>query len=221
MNPVRPRILLTVLRCLVVLLILRVLVVIVANYPDYFPPNFESLFLQGRESTFHGLYRLAFYVHIFSGPFVLCNGLLLMSESIRRHWVGLHRGLGGMQVSVLLLVFLPSSIVMSQHAFGGWLAGLSFVLLSLTTILCVMMGLKFARHRRYDLHRKWMLRSYVLICSAIPLRLISGTAGLLEVSHIEVAYVIAAWSSWIIPIVVLEMIECWTNARVCANFSIQ
>ena len=40
------------LRWLAVVLILRVLVAILANYPDYFPPNFDSLFLQGREATF-------------------------------------------------------------------------------------------------------------------------------------------------------------------------
>src|SRR5436190_16689367 len=35
---------------------------ILANYPDYFPPNFDSLFLQDREATFNGAYRTAFYV---------------------------------------------------------------------------------------------------------------------------------------------------------------
>ena len=54
---VRHRILTTVLRWLAVVLILRVLVTILANYPDYFPPNFDSLFLQGREATFTGIYR--------------------------------------------------------------------------------------------------------------------------------------------------------------------
>src|SRR5207245_4970877 len=120
---VRARILTTVLRCLAVLLILRVLAVILANYPDYFPPNFDSLFLQGREATFTGVYRPAFYIHIFSGPIVLFNGLILMSEYVRRHYGGLHRFLGRVQVAVLLLLVLPTGIVMSLHAFGGWPAG--------------------------------------------------------------------------------------------------
>ena len=80
---VRYKTLTTVLRWLAVVLILRVLIVILANYPDYFPPNFDSLFLQGREATFSGAYRAAFYVHIFSGPLVLFNGLILLSESVR------------------------------------------------------------------------------------------------------------------------------------------
>ena len=98
------RILTTVLRWLAVVLILRVLAVILANYPDYFPPNFDSLFLQGREATFRGAYRAAFYMHILSAPLVLFNGLILLSEYVRRRHGGWHRWLGRVQVVVLLLL---------------------------------------------------------------------------------------------------------------------
>jgi uncharacterized membrane protein len=188
-------------------LILRVLVAIVANYPDYFPPNFDSLFLQGREKTFVGTYRPAFYVHIFSGPLVLVNGLLLLSEIIRRRYRGLHRALGWVQVVVLLLFVLPSATVMSRSAFGGWPASVSFLLLSLATAACAVIGVVWARRHRYDRHRRWMLRSYVLICSAVALRLISGAASVIGVPNPERAYIIAAWSSWLLPLAVFELLE--------------
>jgi len=207
---VRYRILTTVLRWLAVVLILRVLVAILANYPDYFPPDspdFNSLFLQGREATFTGAYPPAFYVHIFSGPVVLFNGLILLSDYVRRRYGGLHRFLGRVQVVVLLLFVLPSSVVMSRHAFGGWPAGLSFLLLSVATAVCAIVGVIHARGRRYDRHRRWMLRGYVLICSAVALRLISGAAGLADVSSPEEAYIVAAWSSWLLPLAAYEIVE--------------
>ncbi len=209
----RLRILTTVLRWLAILLILRVLVAILLNYPDYFPPNFDSLFLQGRETTFTGAYPPAFYIHIFSGPVVLLNGLILLSEYVRRHRGGLHRFLGRVQIFVLLLLVLPSSVVMSQHAFGGWPAGLSFILLSAATAGCAVIGVVHARHRRYDRHRRWMLRCYVLICSAVALRLISGTAGLVGVPNAQGAYRFAAWSSWLLPLAALEFLERWQQDR--------
>jgi uncharacterized membrane protein len=204
----------TVARWLAVLLILRVLVTILANYPDYFPPNFDALFLQGREATFTGAYRPAFYIHIFSGPVVLFNGLILMSEYVRRHYAGLHRFLGRLQVVVLLLLVLPSSVLMSRHAFGGWPAGLSFLLLSAATAICAIVGVVHARRGRYDRHRPWMLRCYILICSAVALRLISGTAGLVGVPSPEAAYVVAAWSSWLLPLVAYEVVERSATQRV-------
>jgi uncharacterized membrane protein len=206
---VRSGILITVLRVLAAVLIVRVLATILTNYPDYFPPNFDSLFLQGRKATFTSAYQTAFYIHIFSGPIVLFNGLILLSEFIRRRHRALHRRLGRVQVVVLLLFVLPSSAVMSRHAFGGWPAGLSFLLLSAATSACAILGVVHARRRRFDRHRRWMLRSYLLICSAVFLRLISGTAGLIGVSSPERAYAFAAWSSWLIPLAVYEMVERW------------
>lgn len=203
----RYRILTTVLRLLAVALILRVLATILTNYPDYFPPNFESLFLQGREATFTGVYRPAFYIHIFSGPIVLFNGLILLSEYVRRYHRGCHRWLGRVHVVVLLFFVLPSSVVMSRHAFGGWPAGLSFLLLSVATASCAIVGVVYSWRRRYDRHRRWMLRSYVLICSAVALRLISGTAGLVGVPNPEHAYIVAAWSSWLFPLTAFEVVE--------------
>jgi hypothetical protein len=196
----------TVLRWLAVVLILRVLAVILANYPDYFPPNFNALFLQGREATFRGAYRAAFYVHILSAPFVLCNGLILLSAYVRRHHGGWHRWLGRLQVVLLLFFVLPSSVVLSWRAFGGWSAGLSFLLLSAATAGCAIVGVVHAYRRRFDRHRRWMLRSYVLICSAVALRLISGTAGLIGVPSPEHAYIVAAWSSWLIPLAAYEIL---------------
>ena len=209
----RYRILTLVLRWLAVVLILRVLVAILANYPDYFPPNFDSLFLQGRATTFTGTYRVAFYVHIFSGPVVLFNGLLLLSETLRRRQRACHRWLGRVQVVVLLVLVLPSGALMSRHAFGGWPAGLSFLFLSAATASCAIVGVFFVRCRRYDRHRRWMLRSYVLICSAVSLRLISGTAGLIGVPSPEHAYIVAAWSSWLVPLAAYEIMERWPTQR--------
>jgi hypothetical protein len=196
-----------ILRVLAVILLLRVLVVILSNYPDYFPPNFDSLFLEGRETTFVRTYRAAFYVHILTGPVVLLNGMLLLSEVIRLRYRAWHRTLGRIQVSLLLLLLLPTSVVMSGHAFGGWPAGLSFVLLSLATAFCAILGVVHACCRRYPQHRRWMWRSYILICSAVVLRLLSGAASLLEPSSPEIAYIIAAWTSWLMPLAVYELFE--------------
>lgn len=205
----RHRLLATLVRWLAAGLVLRVLAAILAEYPAYFPPDFDALFLHGREATFAGLYRVAFYVHILSGPVVLANGLVLMSARVRRRRPGLHRVLGRVQVGVLLLLVLPSGVVMARHAFGGGAAGLSFLLLSAVTAGCAVAGVATARRGRLDRHRVWMTRCYVLICSAVVLRLTSGAAGLVGVSDPEAAYVVAAWASWLVPLAAVEVVERW------------
>lgn len=201
------RILTTVLRWVVVILILRVLAGILTNYPDYFPPNFDSIFLLGRERTFPGLYAVAFYVHLVSSPVVLVLGLILLSETVRRRFRGLHRRLGWVQVVVLLALVLPSSLVMARWAIGGWPAGVSFVLLTVATAVCAVAGVVQARRKRFVSHRRWMLRCYVLICSAVVLRIISGAVGLFEVPSPEGAYIVSAWASWLVPLAAYELAE--------------
>jgi uncharacterized membrane protein len=195
----------SLLNWLAVALILRVLVAILSNYPDYFPPDFDSLFLQGREATFRGIYPIAFYIHIFAAPVVLVNGLILMSERFRRRSWRWHRILGRLQVILILLLVAPSSLIMALHAFGGWPAGFSFICLSLCTGWCAVLGTYFARQRKIAAHRLWMNRCFLLLCSAIFLRLTSGAISLLEVSDPEQAYIFASWSSWLIPLGVYEL----------------
>src|SRR5262245_66680663 len=76
------------------LLILKVTVSVVLGYRDYFPANFRTDFLQGREDYFFGPYGWAFYTHIVSGPITLILGLLLVSEAFRTGFPTWHRRLG-------------------------------------------------------------------------------------------------------------------------------
>lgn len=195
----------TIVRWLVIVLILRVLFTILANYPDYFPPDFDSLFLQGREQTFPGTYRLAFYVHIVSGPIILVNGLILLSDAVRRRYRRLHRMLGRAQAMLVLACLVPTSMIMCQYAFGGWPAGLSFFVLSAVTAGCTLAGVMHARRRQFHQHRRWMIRSYVLLCSAVVLRLLSGGAEMIGITSHEPAYVVVAWASWLLPLAGLEL----------------
>src|SRR5262249_46394851 len=87
--------------------------------------------------------------------------------------------------------------------------GTSFLLLSAATAACAIIGVVHARQRRFDRHRRWMLRTYILICSAVALRLISGSASLIGVSSADAAYIVAAWSSWLLPLAAYEIVERW------------
>src|SRR5678815_3569411 len=86
---------------LAVVLILKVTVSVVLGYRNYFPPNFDNDFLNGRQSYFAGAYACAFYTHIAAGPISLVLGLLLVIESPRKRWPTLHRSFGKVQAAVV------------------------------------------------------------------------------------------------------------------------
>jgi uncharacterized membrane protein len=202
----RKRSLFSLLKWLAVILILRVLLTILRNYPGYFPADFRTLFLQGREHDFPGLYAIAFYTHIITAPMVLVFGLFLLSERARRWSWRIHRNLGRVQAWLILIFVVPSSVVMSHYAYAGPAAGLSFFFLSVATAMSTLFGVYHAWKRQIHQHREWMDRGYVLLSSAVILRLISGAAIVLEVEKAEEAYILATWSSWLIP---LGLYELW------------
>lgn len=202
--PVRRR-LLDVARWAALAVVVRVTVAIVSNYPLYFPPDFRALFLEGREHTFWGYYSVAFYAHILTAPLVLASGTALLSTWVLRRR-RLHAWLGRVHVFAVVVLLVPSSLVMATRPFGGWPAGLSFALLALATGLCAVMGVVRARQRRFAAHRRWMVRCYVLLCSAVVLRLLSGAASLIGVDDPEAAYRVVAWASWVGPLAILEIL---------------
>jgi len=183
------------------LLVCKTTLVVLLTFPDYFPPNFRSDFLSGRNAYFFGPYQWAFYAHILSGPFVLINGLILIGDPVRRRFPRWHRRLGKIQVASVLFLVAPSGLWMAWYAATGAVAAVGFVTLAVVTAICAAKGWRAAIHRRFGEHRRWMLRCYVLLCSAVVLRVIGGLSDVLGVEGI---YPYAAWLSWLLPLFVLE-----------------
>ncbi|MEZ6124038.1 MAG: DUF2306 domain-containing protein [Planctomycetaceae bacterium] len=198
---------------LAVLLVLRTVIVVFASYQDYLPPNFDSAFLAGRESYFFGFYRWPFYLHITSGPCSLLIGLVLLNNQLRTARPALHRVLGNLQCVCVIGVVAPSGLSMSWHSDGGAAAGTAFALLAVLTALTAAIGWREAVRRRFVSHRRWMWRNFVLLCSAVVLRVIGGTQQVAGIES-EWGYPTAAWVCWLLPLLILESIEHRNQVRI-------
>lgn len=199
-TPILPRVLLFA----VAVLIVKVTVEVVLGYRNYFPPNFQSDFLHDRDSYFFTRYQWAFYPHIVSGPVALLLGLLLMSDGYRTRFPRWHRVLGRVQTIGVLFVVLPSGLVMAFDAAAGPWAAAGFVVLTLLTAACTALGWRAAVRRRFSIHRRWMQRSYLLLCSAVVLRILGGIGTVLEVQMTSFD-LFAGWASWVVPLMVFEL----------------
>jgi hypothetical protein len=188
---------------LAAILIGKVTLSVVVGYRDYFPPNFQSDFLLGRESYFWGAYRWAFYVHLASGPASLLFGTILVSERFRVRFPAWHRLLGRMQVACVLLLVAPSGLWMAWYAATGAVAAAGLGTLAIATATCITLGWRAAVARRFADHRRWMWRTYLLLCSAVVIRMIGGLATIAEFDALWL-YPVSAWASWLTPILVYE-----------------
>jgi hypothetical protein len=192
------------------LLILKVVATTIVNYRDYFPANFTAEFLLGREAYFFGSYQWAFYLHILTGPLALLVGLILISERFRWRFPRWHRRLGRMQAMGVLLFVTPSGIWMALHASGGPIATVGFAMLAILTAACVALGWRAAVRRLFETHRRWMLRCYLLLCSAVIIRMIGGLS-LVTGFHSVWIDPLAAWASWLLPLLGYEVYRAGTR----------
>lgn len=209
MQSARKRVVVQLLAVAATLLVLKVTVSVVAGYRNYFPPDFRSDFLLGRELYFLGLYRWAFYAHIAVGPLTLLLGLILIGDRFRVRYPMWHRTLGRVQGVLVLLVLCPSGLWMARYAQTGAVAGIALGLLAIATATCVLFGWRAAVQRRLADHRLWMWRCFLLLCSAVVLRVIGGFVAVMGIGT-DWAYPFATWASWLLPLATFEL---WSAAR--------
>lgn len=192
------------------LLIWKVTASAVYEYRHYFPPNFAADFLRGREAYFFGPYRWAFYVHLVSGPLSLILGTILISDRFRARWPRWHRRLGRTQGICVLLLVVPSGLWMARYAATGALAGAGLAALAIATAVCVTLGWRAAVQRRFAAHRRWMWRTFLLLASAVVIRIIGGLATVTDFDA-PWLYPASCWGSWLVPLAINELASVWKS----------
>lgn len=118
--------------------------------------------------------------HGVAGACVLFLAPLQFSDRLRARFTTLHRTIGGIYVtSVLILAPLGVYIQYLNEAQGAArsftiAAVVDAALLMITTII----GLVFALKRMFTQHRQWMIRSYAVALTFFEIRFILGITGL-------------------------------------------
>ena len=189
---------------LAVVFMLRVLWGILSNYPSYFPADFTTPFLFDRERYFRGIYCIAFYIHIVSSPIALVVGLFLISDFSRRCLPRVHGIVGRVQIAAVCLAVAPSGLVMSFFALGGIISTVAFLLLSVLTSATALLGFRYAILRKFDEHQRWMWRCFVLLSSAIILRILTMVLSPFGWDPV-LLYRFNSWMSWLMPWMILEI----------------
>jgi hypothetical protein len=190
------------------LLVLKVALSVMAGYRRYLPPDFDADFLLGREAYFYGAYAWAFYAHLIAGPMSLVVGSILITERFRQWAPKWHRRLGRLQVAGVLLVLVPSGLWMARYATTGAVAGAGLASLAIATAVCAAAGWRTAVARKFGDHRRWMWRLYLLLCSAVVIRMIGGLATVLHVNALWL-YPLSVWASWLGPLIIFECRGRW------------
>lgn len=196
----------TILYLAIAILLARVFVSILIGFADYFPPNFRSGFLTGRDQYFFGIYQYAFYSHILLGPLAVVLAALLycQGKGLLKFSSGVHRRMGKFQAVVVLFGVVPSGLIMASPHFIGLSAGSSLIVLAIATGGTMTMAIVCARKMQLRLHQVWATRCFILLLSPLLLRVLTGGLLALNIRSDQVFDTIS-WLSWVAPLISFEL----------------
>ena len=102
----------------------------------YTPLRLDIAFLQLKQEYIHiNVWRISFFIHVFSSMFALMAGFSLFSKKLLKKKPLLHRRLGYAYVINVLCITGSAGLVMSFYANGGFYSRVAFVLLSVLWML--------------------------------------------------------------------------------------
>ena len=149
------------------------------------------------------LHRIALAIHascaavaLIVGPFQLVNGF-------RVRWRTMHRRLGWVYCGAVLAGGLAAFPLSLTAAFGA-ITGAGFMTLAVLWLMATGLAVWHAVERRFEEHRRWMLRSYALTAAAITLRIYLPLSQVLRLPF-GPSYEAIAWLCWVPNLLLIEM----------------
>jgi hypothetical protein len=172
----------------------------------YVPLSSEVSFLQIKQTEVSGIkaYLPIFYVHVYSAIFVLLAGFTQFNARILTNYPKIHKSLGYLYVSFVLVFASPSGIFIGWFANGGLIAKTSFIILGILWFWFTLKATLLILKRKITAHKKFMYRSFALAASAITLRLWKVILVYLFHPAPMDVYQIIAWLGWIPNLLIAE-----------------
>lgn len=175
---------------------------------------------------------LSVAVALFSYRYVTFSGLLapnVMENVMARPWIAVHAGGAATALLVGGFQFLPAvrrrkplhrwlgrayasgclvggaaALLLAPTATAGPVASVGFAILGVLWIWFTVQGWRAARARRFDAHRRWMIRSFALTFGAVTLRLYLPIGPMLGFDF-AASYVVVSWLSWVPNLALAEL----------------
>ncbi len=175
---------------------------------EYIPYDTDIGFLRIKQDYIDiDHWRIAFFVHVYASMWALLAGFTQFSSHIQSFYPRVHRALGYVYVTNVLLITGPSSLVMGLYANGGMTSKIAFVTLAIGWIAFTAVALIKAKNGDFESHRNFMIRSYALTLSALTLRAWkwSITNTVADLPPMDV-YRSVAWLGWVPNLIAAELL---------------
>lgn len=187
----------------ILFVLLAALAILVSFYPLIYFINGKNFgLLQSKDSTVLNalLWNIGFYTHIIFGGIALLTGWSQFVAKIRARRVKLHRLLGKIYITAVMLSSVAAMYI-AFYATGGLVPALGFGLLGIVWFSTTLKAYLHIRSMEVDDHQKMMIYSYAACLAAVTLRIYLPLLAAAFQDFIK-AYTLVAWLCWVPNIIV-------------------
>jgi uncharacterized membrane protein len=156
----------------------------------------------------YGVYwirRGGLLLHISGGTVALLIGPWQFSERLRRRRLQLHRVMGRTYL-VAIACGATGAFYMGCTTPFGWAWGTSLVVLALVWATSAGMALYAVKRRQIQVHREWMIRSYIVTFAFVTFRMLNDMGPTSHLKPLMERSITFVWVSWTIPLILAEVI---------------
>jgi hypothetical protein len=145
----------------------------------------------------------AFILHTSFGGLALLLAPWQFNGWLRRRQPALHRWIGRAYVGCVLISGVAAYSV-ALGTFAGPIASAGFSLMATAWLGTTFIAWRAVRQRRYEAHRRWMVRSFALSLSAETLRIALLVPMQIQMDFLPI-YRLTSWASWILNLLMAEL----------------
>ncbi|MFD2917382.1 DUF2306 domain-containing protein [Psychroserpens luteus] len=144
------------------------------------------------------------FPHIVLGIVATVIGPFQFIPAIRNNYLKTHRQLGRVYIISTVLAGISgmymaaTSDVNLPYAVGLFMLGVVWSTSSIMALISI-------KNKKVDLHKDWMIRSYVITFAFVTFRFVEDILRALEIGTNEEIMVLMSWACWAIPLFIAEI----------------
>lgn len=150
--------------------------------------------------------------HISGGLLALTLGPFQFWTGLKAKFVRVHRWIGRLYLTGILVGTISSvTLALTTGMAIHWTWAFSLLVLAMAWFFTTGMAFRFILLRRIQLHKEWMIRSYVVTFAFVLFRWLNSTPILVEMGTFIERGPTMIWVSWTIPLFITEIILQWNK----------
>ncbi|MBU2922922.1 DUF2306 domain-containing protein [Winogradskyella psychrotolerans] len=144
------------------------------------------------------------FPHIVLGIIATIIGPFQFMPKIRNKYLKIHRQLGRVYMMSTVLSGISgmymavTSDVNLPYAVGLFMLGVAWSTSSIMAFISI-------KNRKIDLHKEWMIRSYVITLAFVTFRFVYDIIRSFDIGTWEEVQVLMSWACWAIPLFIAEV----------------